>query len=229
MDTPAIVLCVALGLVAGWFVVVPIAERIPEPLPLEIRAKVAVALVNGALWGFVADKFTRWLTVLCYVVVFSAFVAVSVVDLRLHRLPDRIVFPSLGVSVALFAITSYVLAPSTSVAIDAMKDGVVGLVAYFGILFVFHVAYPRGMGFGDVKLALVMGFTLGWTAILGGGASFQSAYLVMVALFLGCIFGILFGLGGRVLKGRGGEFPFGPALALSCVYVVLTFENYIVR
>jgi prepilin signal peptidase PulO-like enzyme (type II secretory pathway) len=39
--------------------------------------------------------------------------------------------------------------------------------------------------------------------------------------------GILFGLVMRLVKGKGGAFPFGPALALSCIYVILTFEKYL--
>jgi hypothetical protein len=39
----------------------------------------------------------------------------------------------------------------------------------------------------------------------------------------------VFGLAVRLVKGRGGAFPFGPALALACVYVILTFEKYLVN
>ena len=97
------------------------------------------------------------------------------------------------------------------------------MVSYFAILFLFHIVSPRGMGFGDVKLALLMGLGLGWL----GASMFNAFYLVLIALFLGCVFGIVFGLTMRLIKGRGGAFPFGPALALSTVYIILTFEKYI--
>ena len=50
---------------------------------------------------------------------------------------------------------------------------------------------------------------------------------MLIALFLGCLFGIGFGLAMRLIKGKGGAFPFGPALALATVYVILTFEKYL--
>jgi leader peptidase (prepilin peptidase)/N-methyltransferase len=80
------------------------------------------------------------------------------------------------------------------------------------------------MGFGDVKLALLMGLSLGWVANGAGSA----AYLVMIALFIGCLVGIVFGLGVRVVRGRSGAFPFGPALAFGTVFVVLNFQNYLI-
>src|SRR3546814_20153389 len=45
--------------------------------------------------------------------------------------------------------------------------------------------------------------------------------LVLYALMLGCGLGVVFGVGSRVLTRRGGEFPFGPALAAACLVVVL--------
>jgi leader peptidase (prepilin peptidase)/N-methyltransferase len=82
--------------------------------------------------------------------------------------------------------------------------------------------YPSGMGFGDVKLALLMGLALGWVAATGPGA----AYMVMVALFVGCVAGIVFGLAVRLVRGRGGAFPFGPALALGAIFVILNLQRY---
>jgi leader peptidase (prepilin peptidase)/N-methyltransferase len=225
MDAPAVALSAVLGLVVGWFGVVRVVERIPEPSPLPRRAQIAVAIVNGVLWAADARTFSRWWGVVIYFVVFSTLLAVSVVDLRIFRIPDRIVFPAMGLTVALVVIASYVLAPSTSVAVDFVKYGLIGMVSYFAILFLFHIVYPRGMGFGDVKLALLMGFSLGWL----GGTTFNAFYLVLIALFLGSVFGILFGIGMRVIKGRGGAFPFGPALAVACVYVILDFQRFLVR
>jgi leader peptidase (prepilin peptidase)/N-methyltransferase len=223
MDAPAVALSAVLGLLVGWFVVVPVVEHIPEPSPLPRNARIAVALVNAALWAADANKFVRWWGVVVYFVVFSTLLAVSVVDLRIFRIPDRILFPAFGATVVLIVASSFALAPTTSDAIDALKFALVGMVTYFAILFLFHIVYPRGMGFGDVKLALLMGFSLGWL----GATNFQSVYLVLIALFLGCLFGIGFGLAMRLIKGKGGAFPFGPALALAAVYVILTFEKYV--
>ncbi|MEY2459011.1 MAG: leader peptidase (prepilin peptidase) / N-methyltransferase, partial [Acidimicrobiaceae bacterium] len=186
--------------------------------PLPRSAQIAVALVNAALWAADTNKFGTWWAVVPYAFVFSALLAVSVVDLRLFRIPDRIVFPSLLVTTVLLVASAARLHQ-----LGWMKYALVGLVTYFSILFLFHIVSPRGMGFGDVKLALLMGLSLGWL----GGSFFNAVYLVLIALFLGCILGIIFGLVMRLVKGKGGAFPFGPALALSCIYVILTFEKYL--
>ena len=223
MDAPAVALSAVLGLLAGWFIVVRVVERIPEPSPLPRRAQIAVAIVNGALWAADANKFPRWWIVAPYFVVFSTLLAVSVVDLRVFRIPDRILFPALGTTVVMVIVSTIVVQHSRGSITEVLKHAAVGMVTYFAVLFLFHMVSPRGMGFGDVKLALLMGTALGWL----GATNFNAVYLVLIALFLGCLFGIGFGLAMRVVKGKGGAFPFGPALALGTVYVILTFEKYL--
>jgi prepilin signal peptidase PulO-like enzyme (type II secretory pathway) len=223
MDAPAVAVSTVLGLAAGWFVVVPVVERIPERSPLPRRPAIAVAIVNAALWAADANKFPRWWIVVPYFLVFSTLLAVSVVDLRLYRIPDRILFPAFLATVPMVIVATIVVQHSRGSVSDPLKYAAVGMVTYFAILFLFHLVSPRGMGFGDVKLALLMGLSLGWL----GASVFNAFYLVLIALFLGCLFGIGFGLAMRLIKGRGGAFPFGPALALATVYVILTFDRYI--
>jgi leader peptidase (prepilin peptidase)/N-methyltransferase len=141
-----------------------------------------------------------------------------------YRIPDRIVFPALALTAALMVVATFAIVRPYGDALNPLKYALVGMVTYFLILFVFHVVYPAGMGFGDVKLALLMGLSMGWVATGVGDA----AYLVTVALFVGCIVGIIFGLAVRLARGRGGAFPFGPALAFGTIYVVLNFQNYLV-
>ena len=137
--------------------------------------------------------------VLPYLVVFSVLLAVSVVDLRLFRIPDRFVFPGLIITLVLIVVASFIVLPSASDAFRVLRFAGVGLLTYFLILFFFHLVYPRGMGFGDVKLALLMGLSLGWLAT----SYFNAVYLVLIALFLGCVLGIVFGLVWRLIAGQG--------------------------
>jgi leader peptidase (prepilin peptidase) / N-methyltransferase len=146
-----------------------------------------------------------------------------VVDLRLYRIPDRFVFPGLLVTIALIVIASFVVLPSASDAFRSLAYAGMGLVAYFGILFIAHIISPAGMGFGDVKLAALMGLALGWLATSYGSA----IYLVLIALIIGCVLGIVFGLIWRMVQQDGRHFPFGPALAVGFIYVVLTFDRYL--
>jgi prepilin signal peptidase PulO-like enzyme (type II secretory pathway) len=224
MSAGIVVLCGLLGAVAGALVVVPALRKVPERWDPTPKAQLAVVVANALLWALAADKFTRGWVLLPYLVVFSVLLAVSVVDLRLFRIPDRFVFPGLAITLVLIVIASFVVLPSASDAFRVLRFAGAGLLTYFGILFLFHLIYPRGMGFGDVKLALLMGLSLGWLAT----SYFSAVYLVLVALFFGCVLGIVFGLVWRVVQGRGGAFPFGPALAVAAIYVVLTFDRYLV-
>ena len=226
MDTPAVALSTVAGFLVGWFVLVPLVERVPEPSPLDRRAHVAISVVNAGLWMAAANKseFHRWWVVVVYFAVFSTLVAVSVVDLRLYRIPDRIVFPALGLTAVLMVVATLAIVRPLGDAREPLEYALIGMLTYFGILFVFHVVYPKGMGFGDVKLALLMGLSMGWIASSGPDA----AYMTMIALFVGCIVGIVFGLAVRLARGRGGAFPFGPALAVGTIYVILNFQNYLV-
>jgi leader peptidase (prepilin peptidase)/N-methyltransferase len=80
-----------------------------------------------------------------------------------------------------------------------------------GFLLIFALAYPRGMGMGDVKLAAVMGLFLGRS--------------VAVAILVGVLAGVVVGAAviGRVgvVKGRKTAIPFGPFLAFGGVVGLL--------
>jgi leader peptidase (prepilin peptidase)/N-methyltransferase len=121
-------------------------------------------------------------------------VAISAVDLEHRIVPDRIVLPA----------TVLVLVAQT-----AREPSVVWLLCALGaslFLFLAVLAYPAGMGMGDVKLALLMGAALG--------------KLVAVALMLGMVVALLPAL---YLLARHGQaarkmaIPFAPFLALGSI------------
>ncbi|MEO5840957.1 MAG: prepilin peptidase [Acidimicrobiales bacterium] len=184
----------------------------------------AVAVIQfGAHWQLVAF----WLF-------FAALIAVSVVDLFNYMIPDRIVFPSLGVSFALIVgISLYYDNPR------AISGALVGMLVYAFMLGLPFVIRPNALGFGDVKLALLMGLFLGW-----GDDYLNSLRLVLYALVIGCIVGLAIGAVlflARKATGRellldplveagelapqsglfGTTFPFGPALAIGAAIGVL--------
>ena len=64
------------------------------------------------------------------------------------------------------------------------------------------------MGFGDVRLAAVLGLYLGWINIR----------LPLISLFFACIIGVVLGLGYRMIVRDGSKFfPFGPGLAIGAL------------
>ncbi len=121
----------------------------------------------------------------------AALVAVAFIDLDHRIIPDRIVLP--GAVIGL--VTSIALHPSRWWVYAVAGVGAAAFLLAIGLI------WSGGMGFGDVKLALMMGFVLGSS--------------VVVAMFLGFLAG---GIGGIVLialgvKKRKDKIPFGPFLA----------------
>lgn len=150
----------------------------------------------------------------------AALVTLGAVDFRVYRIPDRINFPAMGIAIVLIAIGSVL-----DGAVDAVLGAAFGGLAYATLLFVAHVAYPRGMGWGDVKLAWLMGFYLGWTGWEPGPvvdqllSSFQH---VLVGAALGSAVGVVTGgLYAIVRRSTKVVFPYGPSLAVGCLAVVL--------
>lgn len=187
------------------------------PLP---RRWLWVEVVTALVFGLLAGRYGADLVVVPLLLLGASLVAVSVIDLRLLRIPDLVTFPTLALSLPLVLAVSL----HHDVA-DAAVGALVGMVTYFLLLFVPHLVYPRGMGFGDVKLALVMGLYLGWLGWTEAHPVGGPIQLVLYGLMLGCTLGVVFGLLSRLVTKRGGEFPFGPALALACLVVVLFADD----
>jgi leader peptidase (prepilin peptidase)/N-methyltransferase len=126
----------------------------------------------------------------------AVLVVLSVIDARTRRLPNVIVLPA-------FVI---VLAGQIALSPDRALEWILASLTAFGFLLVAHLAYPAGLGMGDVKLALLLGAALGW-AVLG-------------ALMIGLLAAAIVGLVIMVRDGWGARktaLPLGPFLALGGV------------
>lgn len=193
----------------------PFLLRRARPTGLPIRW-LWVEVVTASLFAILAAEYGDSSVIVPLLVLGASLVTVSVIDLQLQRIPDRITFPTLALSLPLIVVVS--LQHDTA---DAIQAALIGGAAYFLLLFATHLVYPAGMGFGDVKLALVMGLYLGW---LGWSPLYPVAgplRLVLYALMLGCLIGVVFGVTVQVVTRKRGAFPFGPALALGCLVVIL--------
>jgi leader peptidase (prepilin peptidase)/N-methyltransferase len=121
----------------------------------------------------------------------AVLVVLSSIDIERRIVPNKIVLPAAGVVV----VAQTVLHPS----VEWLAAGLGASL----FLFLAALAYPRGMGMGDVKLALLLGFMLGRT--------------VPIALFLGFLTAlvpsvVLFARHGTAARKMG--IPFAPFLAL---------------
>ncbi|WP_438353224.1 prepilin peptidase [Microbacterium sp. CJ88] len=134
---------------------------------------------------------------LAYAWLAVAGVALAVIDVRTHRLPDRIVLPGYAVGVVLLG-----LAALLSGDVQAFMVAVVGAIALFAFFLLLRVLSRSGMGGGDVKLAGVLGLFLGW---IGWTA-------VLLGVFAAFLLGGLYAAALLVLRrgGRRTQVPFGP-------------------
>ena len=93
----------------------------------------------------------------------------------------------------------------------AVPEQLIAGAAAAGFLLAFVLAYPRGMGMGDVKLAGVLGLFLGRSV----------AVAIFVAVITGTLVGALVMARLGVKQGRKTAVPFGPFLALGGVVALL--------
>ena len=147
----------------------------------------AVAFATTALTRGVNDDLAVWLP-------FAAvLIAISFIDLDHRIIPNKIVLPA-----AIWGlIATFLFRP------DNIDDSLIAGGAAFLFLFVAAIAYPAGMGMGDVKLAGVMGIYLGSS--------------VAPAMLIGFLVGSVVGIAIMAREGRAARkkaVPFGPFLAL---------------
>ena len=149
--------------------------------------------------------------VIPYLWLVPVLVAAALVDLRTMLIPKRIVWVGFGVGLSLMAVTAAWIG-----LLSSLQGALIGAVAYFGLMFVLHMVSPGGLGFGDVRLALILGLYLGWIDVR----------LTLFGLFIGNVAYLVYALPQRIRHGReGGRFsPFGPGLAVGTVVALCCYS-----
>jgi leader peptidase (prepilin peptidase)/N-methyltransferase len=134
-------------------------------------------------------------------------VPAAVIDLEHRVIPNRITLPGA------------VLALAIGTALDPAgePERLIAAACAGGFLLIAALAYPGGMGMGDVKLAAVMGLCLGAAV----------APAILIALVSGVLAGamIIARVGARA--GRKTRVPFGPFLALGAVVAVYAGQQIV--
>jgi len=167
-----------------------------------------LGMLGAVVLGAFAARIGHDVVLAAYAVFGLSMLSMSAVDLERQIIPNRLVYGTLAVMVPLFVTASAVDDRWGSLA----RAAIAGALAFVGFLLV-HLAVPRGMGFGDVRLAGVIGFATGW---LGLGHAF-------VGFFAAFVLGALVGVGAMVVTGAGRKtrIPFGPFMAAGAVVAVL--------
>ena len=171
------------------------ATRIPVRYP-------AVELVTALLMA--ASVLAFGLTAKAALAAFfcAVLVAISAVDLEHRIVPNRIVLPATAALLPLHTL------------VDPRPAWVLGALGASLFLFLAVLAYPAGMGMGDVKLALFMGAMLG--------------KVVAVALMVGMVAALvpaMFLLARHGSKARKMGIPFAPFLALGSLVALFAGEQ----
>jgi leader peptidase (prepilin peptidase)/N-methyltransferase len=150
--------------------------------------------------------------VIAFLYLAAISVVLTLIDIDVHKLPNAIVLPSYGVAAVLLLLES-VLSNDYG---DLLRAGI-GMAALFLFYFLLAFVYPGGMGFGDVKLAGVLGIYLGW---LGWGN-------LIVGAFAAFLLGGLFSIGLIIFRraGRKSKVPFGPWMFLGAWIGILFGTN----
>lgn len=182
------------------------AEPIPAGYPL-------VELANAVLWVLAGLRFGAHWPLLPYAALFSVLLVLSVIDLELYLLPNKITYPTMLVSVpAVVALSFAVDDDPVSRSLGALATGL-GYAAFLGLLLVtWELLFRKeGMGGGDVKLAVILGIWVGWL----------NPILVVHALLAASVIGLVVGVGIMIVRRESRPFPFGPWLAVGTVAVIL--------
>jgi leader peptidase (prepilin peptidase)/N-methyltransferase len=166
-----------------------------------------VELATGVLFGLLAWHFGLHVVLVAYLYFAAIAIALALIDIELHRLPDAITLPSYPVGAVL--LTAAALSAHEPFDLARAAIGGVSLFAFYAVLW---FVYPKGMGLGDVKLAGVLGMYLGY---LGWGALAVGAFL---GFALGGVIGITLMATGRAT--RKSKIPFGPFMLSGAMVAV---------
>ena len=176
--------------------------------------RVGIGVAAGVVLATLAGRFGLGWTLPGFAVVGLGLVVLSWIDLRAQWLPRRITALTAALAAPFLVLAALVHGEPRRV-----LDAVLGALLATAILLVVHVVGRGGLGDGDVRLAPLLGMSLGWLNVA----------LVHVGLLFGFFAGALAGV--VVLAARRGgrrtEIPFGPFLALGTLVAIVVGEPFL--
>jgi len=160
----------------------------------------------SALWTEAPAAF--WLEFLAGVYFLQMSVWLSIIDIKHQILPNRIVLPSAAIAGVLLLAACLFMGDA-----GAALRTILGGVVLWAVYVVLRLVYAAGMGYGDVKLAFVLGLYLGfvsWPALLWG---------TLLAFVFGAVWGLILML---LRRGTGKtQIPFGPFMLAGALVVLV--------
>lgn len=214
MDVSRIAVCVILSIPAGYLIGL-LVDRIPDALPLgkdlpapRFTGKYLLAHLLAAItFGLAGLRLSEepWTFLIPMLVFLTSAIALSLIDLETLRLPDRLVAPTFLVLLALITIIDVIEQQA-----NLIRYALLGSLIFFGFLFVFHLIFGnRGLGFGDVKAAAILGLMLGW---ISDPEPIHVLVLVIWAVLIAFTLSAVLGFALWIGRGRSRSYPIGPFL-----------------
>jgi len=166
-----------------------------------------VEIATAALFGLAYWQYGLSIELPIALFYISLFMVIFVIDFEHGLILNKIVYPALVVALVI-SIFFTIFLPDVSIVPGIARAAIGGGIG-FVVFFLIVIVSRGGMGFGDVKLAALIGLVTG--------------YLVVVALLMGIILGGLVAvilLGFKIRK-RKEAIPFGPFLAVAAIVTLL--------
>jgi leader peptidase (prepilin peptidase)/N-methyltransferase len=187
----------ALGWPIEWLI-----QRFPvgEGTPPSLRRKMIVATLTAGLFAAITLKIGFQPRLAPALLLTALIVPASAIDLRHRIIPNLINYPG---ALLVFTVASFAEP-------DRLAEFALGGLGCFLFLGMAWVVSPRGMGLGDVKMALMIGLGTGRYAVVAMFAGFCASTALSAWLVA---------RGGRAALKR--SFPFGPFLAVGTVVALL--------
>jgi len=204
-----VVVAVIVGAALGWWPLAAWVQRSMKGERMPLRSvRVAGAVITAVTFGLLAWRFGLVWILPALLVFTAASTVLALVDLAEKRLPNAVIFPTLGVVAVL-------LVPPTWASGEwiALLWAIGGSAAMFAVYFILALISPSSMGMGDVKLALVIGLLLGWFGL--------NAWLI--GLLAAFVVGGLVAIVALVLRRvtLRGSIPFGPSMLVGTLMALL--------
>ena len=143
----------------------------------------------------------------CYLA--AVGVPLAFIDVREYRLPDVLTLPSYPACLLLLGVA----APFVPGGTGRFAHALIAMAAAAALFFLLLLAFPAGIGMGDVKLAGPLGAYLGWLGATAALAGLMAAWLLAAVTGLGLM------AAGRA--NRKTQLPFGPFLIAATLGVAL--------
>jgi leader peptidase (prepilin peptidase)/N-methyltransferase len=168
------------------------------------------------VWAWLEVDRTWQLAVVLWLI--PVGLAVSVIDLRTFMVPTRVVWPAFGIAVLISAVGALVETEPRW-----LWSALIGVAVTAGPLAIIWFALPAGMGFGDVRLAVLAGWTVGFAS---AGDLRHAVTLAVVVLAMAAVIGLVLGVVALGARGRKAKVPFGPAILIA-TYVCSLYAPHI--